>query len=701
MNHGIRVEITDTIAILTLDRPESRVNILNRPVLSELRERLTALAANRELTGLVIISGKADNFCAGADLAVIEGIKTAAEAKALARQGQEIFTLLAGLAVPSVAAIHGSCLGGGTELALACTYRIASDDPRTFLGLPETQLGLIPGWGGTQRLPRLIGIPEALRMITTGSRVFPRKGYRLGLLDQIVPKEHLPAAARRMILAHPPTAPSYRFGRRELLARLPLWRKVLFHQARRLARRQGGDHYPAIPAAISAVEAAFNLEPAAGLDQEAHLLGQVVITDAARHLQQVYRLRERFTKKGPDETHRFSRVAVFGAGVMGGGIITLLAKQDLQPRLLNRSLKGLQEGLGNLRAGLAAEEDKGSLTPAETERIRARITYDTGLRGLRGQEVVIESVAENLGVKKSVLADLAREVPAETLILTNTSALSVSEMARAVVHPGRVAGLHFFNPADRMQLVEVICGEETSEATCRAVMALARQLGKIPVAVRDRPGFLVNRLLLPYLNEAARLLEGGQRITDIDRAMVNFGLPLGPFALLDLVGLDIAAHVGELLHRAFGERLEPSPLLARMVESGRLGKKSDRGFYHYEDGRRTKVASGPAKELKLPPAAKPLPEAEIVDRLLLPMLNEAVRCLEEGVVAEAAAVDAAMLFGAGFPPYTGGLLRYADDRSAVNLVKKLRELEFSVGPRYAPAGLLVSLAESGRKFYEG
>ncbi|HSH13007.1 MAG TPA: 3-hydroxyacyl-CoA dehydrogenase NAD-binding domain-containing protein [Desulfurivibrionaceae bacterium] len=694
MNYGIRVEITDNIAILTLTRPDSRVNILNRPVLGELRERLTALAANREVTGLVIISDKEDNFCAGADLAVIENIKTAAEARALARQGQEIFTLLAGLAIPSVAAIHGSCLGGGTELALACTYRIVSDDSRTFLGLPETRLGLIPGFGGTQRLPRLVGIAEALRLITTGARVYADQALEIGLADEIVPREHLLAAARRLILAHPPTG---RPARRELLARLPLWRKLLFHRA----RRQGGDHYPAIPAAISAVEAAFNLEPAAGQDQEAHLLGQVAITDAVRHLQQVYRLRERFTKKEPGETHRFSRVAVFGAGVMGGRIITLLAKQNLQPRLLNRSLKGLQEGLGNLQANLAAEVGKGRLSPAEAERIRTRITYDTGLRGLRGQEVVIESVVENMGVKKSVLADIAREVPAETLILTNTSALSVSEMARAVVHPGRVAGLHFFNPADRMQLVEVICGEETTESTCRAVMALARQLGKIPVAVRDRPGFLVNRLLLPYLNEAARLLENGQRIGDIDRAMVNFGMPLGPFALLDLVGLDIAAHVGELLQRSFGERMEPSPLLARMVENGRLGKKSDRGFYRYEGGRRTKVAPELVKELKLPAAAKPLPEAETVDRLLLPMLNEATRCLEEGVVAEAAVVDTAILFGAGFPPYTGGLLRYADDRSATNLVKKLRELEASIGPRYAPAGLLVSLAESGRKFYEG
>jgi len=698
MTDFIRSEITGTIAILTLDQPDSRVNVLNRLVLTELRNHLTTLAANRELTGLIIISGKPDNFCAGADLSVIEGIRTAAEARALARQGQEIFNQLAALPCPSVAAIHGSCLGGGTELALACTYRIASSEPQTFLGLPETQLGIIPGFGGTQRLPRLVGISEALRLITSGSRVFASKGRRIGLLDEIVPKEHLLAAARRLISSHPQSG---RVAHTELLTRLSPWRKLLFQRARQLARRKSGGHYPAIDAAISAVAAGYDLDPADGLETEANLLGEMAITDTARHLQQVYRLRERFTKKEPAEARRFSRVAVFGAGVMGGSIVTLLAEKGVQGRLLNRSLKGLKEALGLLAENLAASVAKGRLSAAEATRIRHGITYDTGLRGLRGQEAIIEAVAENMGVKKSVLADIAREVPADTLILTNTSSLSVSELGRAVVHPGRVAGLHFFNPADRMQLVEVICGADTTAATCGAVMALARQLGKIPVLVQDRPGFLVNRLLLPYLNEAVRLLEGGQRIGDIDRALTDFGMPVGPFALLDLVGLDIAAHVAEVLHRTFGERMEPSMLLTKMVENGRLGQKSNRGFYRYEQGRRTKVATELGAELNLPaPAKKPLPPPEIVDRLLLPLLNEGVRCLEEGLVAEAAVVDTAMLFGAGFPPYTGGILRYADDRSAINVVKKLRELEVTAGKRYAPAGLLVALADSGRKFYE-
>jgi len=693
MSKNLRVEIIDNLAIITLDPPEARVNILSRQVLTELRDHLTALAANRELSGLIITSGKDHNFCAGADLAVIEGIRTAAEARALSRQGQELCNQLAALPFPSVAAIHGSCLGGGTELALACTYRLLSDDPQTFLALPETQLGLIPAFGGTQRLPRLVGISEALRLITTGSRVSPEQSRRTGLADGIVAKEHLAAAARRLIHAHPASGPRNRAHRFE---QLPPWRKLLFLRALRAARRTQSDHYPAIPAAISSIVASFNMGPDAALDNEARLAGEMAITDTARHLQQVFRLRQRFSKTGRDGQQHCHRVGVVGAGMMGGHLITLLAQSGVQGRLLNRTLPGLKKALGEMSATLATA----GYSATETARIAARITYDTGLRGLRGQEVVIEAVTENLGVKKSVLNDIAREVPVETLIVSSTSALSISEMARDVVHPGRVAGMHFCNPTGNGQLVEVIAGEQTSATTSQAVMNLAHQLGRIPIAVRDRPGFLLNRLLYPYLNEALLLLENGGRIDAIDQVMRNFGMALGPFALLDQLGWDIVAQVAETLTRGFGQRMQPSPLLARMLESGRLGEKNGKGFYRSGRGGHRRVDGEIYPTIKLsPPPRAGLPPAEICDRLLLMMLNEAARCLAEEVVADAATVDAALLFGVGFPTYTGGLLRYDDDRSAANVVKKLRELEISGGERYAPAELLQTLAESGRKFY--
>ncbi|NTV13029.1 MAG: hypothetical protein HGA96_03710 [Desulfobulbaceae bacterium] len=698
MSANIRLTNCDNLAVLTWKQAASEVNLLSRSLLSELRDQLTALAGNRELAGLVIISGQETNFCTGLDPALLEGIKSAAEARALAQQGQELCQLLAGLALPTVAAIHGPCLGGGLELALACDYRILSADPSTTLGLPETHLGIIPAFGSSQRLPRLVGIRTALAIFSGGAPITAAQALALGLADTLVPREHLLVAARRQIQQHPATG---RPRRNKFLDRLPLWRQLLCHLANRAARRQHGDHYPAIAAAISAVAAGCNPDPAVGLESAAHLLGEMAMTDTARHLQQVYRLQERFTREAGDETHHFSRVAVVGAGAMGTNLITLLAEQEVRGRLLNRSLAGLKAALGGMGQGLASAVQSGGLTPAAAERIRARISYDTGLRGLRGQEVIIETVAENLGVKKSVLADIAREVPAETLIITSTNSLAVSELAQAVVHPDRVVGLHLFNPSAHPQLVEVIVGHETSETTRRAVMALAGQLGKIPLPVQDSPGFLINRLLLPYLNEAARLLDSGVKVATIDRAMVNFGMPLGPFALLDAMGLDIAAPVAETLHRAFGDRLEPSPLLSLMAGAGRLGNKSGQGFYLYEGGQRRRVAPDLPALLKLTqPNRKQPPPAEIVDRLLLAMLNEAARCLEDGVVAEAAALDTALLFGIGFPAYTGGLLRYADDRSANNVLKKLRELEVTVGKRYAPAQLLRTLADCGRNFYE-
>ncbi len=700
MTAAIRLEIEDNLATLTLDLPESKVNILNRQVLDELDHNLQELAGRPELQGLIVVSGKAGNFIAGADLAVIEKIGSAEEGEALARRGQELFERLAGLPYPTVAAIDGSCLGGGTELALACDYRIITDDSRSFMGLPETQLGIIPGFGGTQRLPRLVGLIEALRIITTGARVFPRKAKRIGLVDEIVPPEHLLAAALRRLRRNPGKK---RPARPVMLDRLPPWRKLVLARARQQAREKTGAHYPAIPAAIEAIEASYQGDPAAGLATEARLVGKMSVTDTARHLQQVFRLREHFSRSDSKTRRRFNRVAVVGAGVMGGSIVTLLAERGLQARLLNRSVKGLEEALSGFQKSLKSRRNKGLDTPSQSAWIGSRLSYATGLSGLRPQEAVIEAVAENLGVKKAVLAEIARQVPADTLILSNTSALSITEMARAVANPGRVAGLHFFNPVERMPLIEVVSGPETSPETRQAAGDLARQLGKIPIPVLDRPGFLVNRLLLPYLNEAALLLEEGGDLKLIDRTLREFGLPLGPFALLDMVGLDIATDVARTLHQAFGARMTPSVLLARMKESGWLGRKSGRGFYVYDHDKRGRFAAEIYGALQLPPPAteKQSAPATIVDRLLLTMLNEAARCLAEGVVSEAAAVDAALIFGAGFPPYTGGLLRYADDRGLPEVVAKLEALAQSLGERFAPADFLRDLAAEGGNFYGG
>ena len=700
----LKIEIKDDIAVLTFDLPDSKVNILKQTVMDELADCLEELGRQAGLKGLILTSAKKSNFIAGADISVIENIASEAEGMALAARGQRVFAILAGLPFPTVAAIHGSCLGGGTELALACTYRILTDDRGSFLGLPETQLGIIPGFGGTQRLPRLVGIAEAIRMITTGARVFARAALRKGLVDEVVVAENLMPAARKRILHH-------RAGKRSrslcqptclnLLDRVPIWRRLVFSKARQIAAKRSGGNYPAIPAAIDAIEKGSRDGLSKGLENEARLLGKLAVTETAKNLLKVFRLQESFSQVDTEPARDFTNIGVVGAGIMGGGIVALIADHALQVRLINRSTKGLSVALGFMNKLLAGQQRKGIHSAALSERIKSRVTYDTVMRGMDDLDAVIEAVVEDMEVKKTILAKIAGAVADDTLILSNTSSLSITEMAGAVSNPGRVAGLHFFNPVARMKLVEVIYGEQTSDMTLNQAMALSRRLGKIPVLVKDRPGFLVNRLLLPYLNEAARMLEEGADIGRIDQAMLRFGMPMGPFKLLDMVGLDIAAHVADILFTAFGARMKPSPLLTRMMEAGRLGRKSGQGFYDYSRSKGAAVDPGIYPLLKLKVNAdRQVDDQEVVDRLILSMINEAVYCLEEGVVSDAQAVDVAMIFGAGFPPYTGGLIRYADKVGAKEIVKRLDQFVSSIDKRFEPADLLRRMAKLDGGFYD-
>lgn len=703
MTKALACEISADIVTITFDLPDAKVNILSPAVMTEFSELLEQLAANTELLGVIVISGKENNFIAGADISVIENISSEGEGELLAARGQEIFNRLAQLPCPTVAAINGSCLGGGTELALACTYRVISDNPGSFMGLPETQLGIIPGFGGTQRLPVLVGLGEAIRMITTGARVQAGQARRIGLVDEVVPVEYLRQAALRIISNHQiskkacgrclPTLPT-------LLDRLPFWQKIVFRKARRLVNKKAGDHYPALAAAVDTIEAGVRLGLAKGLAYEARTLGRLAVTSTAKNLQKVFRLREHFSKvvTGSD---RFQNIGVVGAGIMGGGIVALVAEKGLEVRLINRSTKGLKTAMGFLAAHLGKKQARHIYSRPQADLVRNRVTYDTVMRGMGEMDVVIEAVVEKMEVKQEILARISEEVSGSTLILSNTSSLSISEMAQAVPGPERVAGLHFFNPVDRMPLVEVIHGEMTSPETIDRVMAFAGQIGKIPVSVKDRPGFLVNRLLLPYLNEAARILEEGSDISQIDHALKNFGMPMGPFQLLDMVGLDIADHVADILHQGFGDRMLPSPILAAMQDAGRLGRKSNSGFYLYDKSGRGTVDPQIMTLLKLEaPDRQTFKDEEIVNRLLLPMINEAVFCLEEDVISEARAVDAAMIFGAGFPPYTGGLIRYCDALGARRIVRDLDKLAAALGPRFLPAGLLRRMAELDASFYE-
>lgn len=707
MAEPFRLDITDGVATVTFDLPGEKVNILRPEVVRYFEKILEEIEGKASgLRGVIIVSGKEQNFIAGADIDVIASVKSPEEGRKLAEQGQRVFDRLEALPLPVVAAIHGACLGGGLELALACTWRAASVSSRTFLGLPETRLGILPGFGGTQRLPALVGLGESLAMITSGARVFPKRALRIGLVDEVTVREHLLDAAMAL-LARGPRRKEGR-GPRSLSDRLRgllfesnrYGRKILFDRARKEVHKRVGGHYPAPLAAVDAVEEGRTHGMWRGLEREAVLLGELAVTPVCKNLIHVFRVREKAARVDRLPAGRIARIAVIGAGVMGGGIAALAVEKgvrtrivDLSPRALGGALRAVEEEVGKTQA-------RGILPDAESSWVPARISYDTEMRGLGGIDLVVEAVAERMDVKKSVLAEVAAALPDDALIVSNTSSLSITEMAEATGNPGRVAGLHFFNPVDRMALVEVVRGEKTSDSTTAEVRAFAGRLGKIPIVVRDRPGFLVNRLLLPYLIEGVRLLEEGVALERIDRELEEFGMPLGPFALLDMVGIDIASHAAANLRTGLGDRFQPSGLLTVMVEAQRLGKKTGRGFYFYGSRGERRRDSGLERFLSIGAGEEALlPSADIVDRLLLSMVNEASLCLEEGVVESPETVDAGMILGAGFPPFTGGLLRYADSRGLPEIAGRLEGLAATTGAGFAPSRMIKDLVKAGRGFY--
>ncbi|MFC1657279.1 3-hydroxyacyl-CoA dehydrogenase NAD-binding domain-containing protein [Candidatus Moduliflexota bacterium] len=710
MTGTFRIEESGGIAAVTFDLPGEKVNILRPDVLVEFEKVLGKLEKMAPgLKGVMILSGKEGNFVAGADIGIIGALSSPEKGRALAEEGQAVFDRLESFPLPVVAVIDGACLGGGLELALACTWRVASDSQRTFLGLPETLLGILPAFGGTQRLPRLTGLPEALRLITSGSRVHPAKALRIGLVDEVTVREHLRDAAEMLIARgrrdRGPKKPASLAGKmaRFFLESNGYGRKLIFERARREVRERGGDHYPAPLAAIDAVEAGISGGMEKGLEREAQLLGVMAFSPVSKNLIHVFRLRERFSKVSAAPAAGIGRTGVVGAGVMGGGIAALAAMKGLRTRIMDLSPTALGGALRTVDKTLAAGKKKGAITGAEASWGAARITWDTEIRGLGGIDLVIEAVAERMDIKKSVLADVAARVGKDALILSNTSSLSITGMAEGVVNPSRVAGLHFFNPVDRMPLVEVIRGRETSEETVGRVKAFAKRLGKIPIVARDRPGFLVNRLLFPYLVEGARLLEEGAALSTVDGALEDFGMPMGPFALIDMVGADIASHAAANLREGLGDRFLAPALLGAMVQGGRLGRKTGSGFYLYGGKGKGKGRRSPGLDDFLSLHVKggerdAPPREEIVDRLIFAMVNEASLCLEEGVVESPEAVDAGMILGAGFPPFTGGLLRYADSRGLREIADGLAKIHTS-GRGDAPSDMIVKLASSGKGFH--
>ncbi len=700
----------DGVAWLVFDRPDSKVNILSSAVMARLDAHLAEVeegARTGRVKALVVRSGKPRSFIAGADVAEIAGVQDVAEAEAGSRAGQEVFRRLERLPVPTIAAIDGLCLGGGAELALACTYRIGTNAPETRIGFPEVRLGIIPGWGGTTRLPRLVGLRTAVEMIVTGKTISARRALRIGLLDEAVPPTYLEERTRRFAWERIDRGRKRSARRKGLGTRLledtAPGRRLLIHTARKRVLGETKGHYPAPLAALDVLTRTLSLPLEQAFALEAETVGRLAVSDVSKNLIHVFELMESAKKAAPDaEARPVERAAVLGAGVMGGGIAQLLAYRGLTVRIKDIKEEAIALGLRHARELFDNAVRRGRLERREAERGMERISPTLDYSGFGIADVVIEAVVERMDVKKQVLREAEREIGAEGVLASNTSALSITEMGNELERPENFCGMHFFNPVHRMPLVEIVRGAATSDETLATIFGLTRRLGKTPVIVNDGPGFLVNRLLAPYLNEAGWLLEEGARIDDVDRTLLEFGMPMGPFRLLDEVGLDVSRHVAAILYEAFGDRMAPAPVMLALGETARLGRKGGLGFYRYEDGKEKGVDEALYAELgdAVPAERRDISSDLIRDRCILVMVNEAARALEDGIVERAGDVDLALITGTGFPPFRGGLLRYADTVGLPVIVERLEGFQNELGVRFQPSPLLRELAAAGRTFYD-
>jgi 3-hydroxyacyl-CoA dehydrogenase/enoyl-CoA hydratase/3-hydroxybutyryl-CoA epimerase len=695
----------DGIAVLTFDLPNEKINKLTTQVMEELENVLEELASKSDIKALVFQSGKEGNFIVGADIAEIRNITAAETGERLARRGQAVLNKLEALPFPTVAAIHGPCMGGGLELALACSYRVISNDQRTALALPEVKLGIIPGFGGTQRLPRLVGLVNSLDMILTGKSVYARKARKIGLADEVTFKEIL--LSRAVVIAKNAIGkprPAAVRARRPLAIKLlesnPFTRSVVFAKAKKTVLSETRGNYPAPLAALESVRFGLSHDRDAGYLQEAQHLARLAPTEVSKNLISIFYLNEMLKKDMHRSPVKIAHAGVLGAGVMGGGIAQLFAEKGIQVRAKDINTKAIAAGLKEAWDIFRKRQKKGVLTVIQARDGFDRITGTTEYTGFDGTDIAVEAVVENMDVKKAVLRDFEGTMYRPALFASNTSSLSITEMATASKHPENVVGMHFFNPVEKMPLVEIVRGKKTSEETVSAIATLSRKLGKLPVIVNDGPGFLVNRILMPYLNEAAVMLAQGATIGEIDQALLQFGMPMGAFILLDEIGIDVAHKVADILHRGLGDRVKPAPLLAVLYQEGYLGKKNGKGFYRYEGRKRSGPDTALASRLRTGAGNREhIGKEEIVERAVLLMIKEAALCLEEKIIDRPDLLDAALIFGIGFPPFRGGLLRYADKLGAQTVVEELEGYEKKYGDRFAPPQSLSEMGKEGRKFY--
>jgi 3-hydroxyacyl-CoA dehydrogenase/enoyl-CoA hydratase/3-hydroxybutyryl-CoA epimerase len=702
-----RMQVEDGVAVIRLNQPGKPVNVIDAGLLQAMEGIVARLERGEGgARAAVIVSEKKGTWIAGADIEQFKDFRAAEDGERASLAGQAMLSRLEQLKIPVVAAIDGVALGGGLEVALACGYRLASDSPKTKLGLPEVQLGILPGAGGTQRLPRLVGLRTALDLMLTGKQLDPRRARSAGLVDEIAPAPVLLEAAKRIALELAAGKREPRTGRAtgspQWVENLPGMRGIIFRKAREGVMEKTHGLYPAPLRILEVVEQGIALPLETGLRLEARAFGELAVTPQARSLVHLFFVTTA-AKNDPGlpegtRPRPVEHVAVVGAGFMGAGIAAATAEAGMSVRLKDVTPEAALKGLQTARGILAKRARRKKARGFEVTKLVDRVAATSEYTGFHTADVVVEAVFEDLALKHRVMAEIEAASGPETVLGSNTSTLPITRLAEGSSRPENVIGLHFFSPVEKMPLLEIIVHPGTAPEVTATSHAYGKAIGKTPIVVNDAPGFYANRILTPYMAEAALLLEEGARIEEIDAAMTAWGFPVGPITLYDEVGLDVAQKAGKIMAEAFASRMTPSDVVDRLVADGRMGRKNGKGFYLYEEGKK----AGPdpsAYALIGNPAHRRVPEAEIQERLALTMVNEAVRTLEEGVLRSARDGDVGAVMGIGFPPFRGGPFWYVDQTGAARVLERLRALEQKHGRRFAPAALLVERARTGERFF--
>jgi 3-hydroxyacyl-CoA dehydrogenase/enoyl-CoA hydratase/3-hydroxybutyryl-CoA epimerase len=711
---------SDGVAVLVIDVPGEPVNTLKDSFADDFGRAFDDIEQDRDVKAVVVASGKPTSFVAGADIKLLEGLTSLDQAIALSRTGHKAMERVERCKVPVVAAIAGPCLGGGLELALACQGRVAASDAPTKLGLPEVQLGILPGLGGTQRLPRLVGVRTALDMLLTGKQLDARRALKAGLVDQLCPSSIVVDVAAQHALEIAERTAKRRSTFEALreflhtdeleelaLAENPLGRKLLFDQAKKRLLAKTHGNYPAPEKILEVVRLGLERGMRRGLEAEAQAFGELAVSDVAKRLMEIFFAQQALKKdRGVDaevEPRTVERVGVLGAGLMGAGIAYVSTHDaGVFVRIKDRDDDSVRKGLGQVREALEQRLARRRITKHEFSMMLNRVTATTEDVGFSGCDVVIEAVFEDLELKRELVRMVEAEAGPETIFASNTSSLPIAAIAAGAQRPERVIGMHYFSPVPKMPLLEVVVTERTDPQVTATCVELGKRQGKVVIVVRDGAGFYTSRILGAFLNEAAHALGEGYAIDAIDRSVIRLGFPVGPFQLLDEVGLDVGAKVAKVLNEAFGARLAPATSMGRLLEEGRLGRKARKGFYAYDaDYKKGERPVDPSVYELLGWQRRETDDSRVVaERCLLQMVNEAARCVDEGIVRSPRDADVGAVFGLGFPPFLGGPCRYVDAQGARTVVRRLEELRANLGERFTPAPLLTEQARAGRRFFD-